>query len=160
MGQRGPVPKREGQRRRRNKPEVETETAAGAADVVAPPGDDGWHPIARAWYDALGRSGQAKFYEPADWATAYLLADVMSRELHPQPVVVGDEVRMLNLPPKAASVAAWRATMAALLVTEGDRRRVRLELERPPAAGAGGGAGGGGGGDVAWLDAARRSRSS
>ena len=50
--------------------------------------------------------------------------------------------------------------MAALLVTEGDRRRVRLELERPPA-GAGGGAtgGGGAGGSVSWLDAARRNSS-
>ena len=161
MGTRGPVPKRDAQRRRRNKPEVEATTAEGAPPSSAPAADEGWHPIARRWYDSLAGSGQSKFYEPCDWESAYLLAESMSRELNPQPMTVGHgdaaRIEMVALPPKAASLAAWRAMMAALLVNEGDRRRVRLELERPaPGAGAGG-AGGGGGGPVLWLDAARRS---
>lgn len=156
MGERGPVPKRDSQRRRRNKPETPTEQVAGAEQVDRPAPGEGWHPIARALWNSLGASGQATFYEPTDWSAAYLLCESMSRELHPQPVVVGDEVRMLELPPKAASLAAWRQMMAALLVAEGDRRRVRVELTRPAAQTQGGGAGG----DLAWLDAARRRRPS
>jgi hypothetical protein len=63
-------------------------------------------------------------------------------------MVVGDDVRMVELPPKAASVAAWLKGMTALLVTEGDRRRAQLELQRPEAQEAEG--------NVSWIEDARR----
>lgn len=126
-------------------------------DVVIPPADDGWHKVARLWYDSLGQSGQSQFYTSSDWATAYALAESMSREFKPQPMLIGkgDDARweMVELPPKGASLAAWLKGMAALMTTEGERRRARLELEKPKSAGDAGGAGG----SVSWLDAARRS---
>lgn len=152
MGTRGPAPKRSDQRRRANKPEAgEPTKAPGAAEVEIPEADAEWHPVARRWYESLATSGQRAFYEPSDWATAYLLAESMSRELHPQPIVSSEgEVTMVRFPPKAASVAAWLKGTTALLATEADRRRVSLELERPqPPSGEGGG-------DVAWIDDARR----
>ncbi|MGL4300279.1 MAG: hypothetical protein ACRCW4_14520 [Candidatus Neomicrothrix subdominans] len=128
---------------------------------MVPAADDGWHPVARIWYDSLGRSGQSQFYTSSDWATAYLLAESMSRELHPQPIVVGRGpdavIEMHAVPPKGASLAAWLKGMAALMTTEGERRRARLELERAAGASA---PTGGGGGDPVWLDAARRARRS
>jgi len=122
MGDRGPVPKRSDQRRRTNKPEdgLEVTKAPAAESVPVPEGDPQWHPIARDWFDSLAKSGQAVFYEPSDWATARYVADAMSR----------------NLSTGRFSAQLFAAVMAAsttLLVTEGDRRRVRLELARAPA---------------------------
>ena len=101
----GPVPKRSDQRRRRNVPtKAVTRAAAGAALAVAPEADEGWHPVARRWFESLAASGQAVFYEASDWATAFVLAESMSREFHPQPVTTGrgdDAVmEMVSLPPK------------------------------------------------------------
>lgn len=146
----GPVPKRSDQRRRRNDKGEESE-AAGAVEVPVPEPDSDWHPVARQWFESLRDSGQSAFYEPSDWATAVVLAESMSRELSAQPVVVasGKEatVEMLTLPPKSASIAAWLKGFTALLSTEGDRRRMSIELKRPVAEK--------GDDDVAWLDDAR-----
>lgn len=154
MGARGPVPKRDAQRRRRNKPEVETTEAAGAEVVPVPKGSSKWHPVARRWFDALAESGQSRFYEPSDWATAELLAESMSRDLREQVVGVskdGDVVKAV-VPINGARLASYLKGCSLLLVTEGDRRRARLELGRAAPESAGGG----GGGSVSWLDAARR----
>lgn len=130
----GPPPKRQAQRRRVNKPDVPVETAAGADEVPVPVSDAEWHPVAKLWFDSLERSGQSAFYEPSDWGVAYVIAESISRELSDQPMVVGSgeaaHVEMVKMPPKGASLSAWLKGMTALMVTEGDRRRMRLELER------------------------------
>lgn len=131
MGERGPAPKRSDQKRRRNKPDVPVEQAEGADEVEIPAADPEWHPVAAQFYAALAKSGQSVFYEPSDWALAYALAESMSLEFKPQPVVDKDgNVTWVRFPPKGASLAAWLKGMTVLLVGEGDRRRVRLELQR------------------------------
>lgn len=128
----GPPPKRSDQRRRNNSPGVETAPAGDEPDV--PAADADWHPVAVMWFESLARSGQSRFYEASDWATAYLIAESISRELSPQPIVVGRGeaavVEKHEMPPKGASLAAWLKAMTTLMVMEGDRRRLRLELER------------------------------
>lgn len=128
----GPPPKRTSQRRRVNKPEVDIDHAPGASEVEIPKADRSWHRVAKQWFEALKLSGQSQFYEPSDWATAYAIAEAMSREFKPQPIGTTDDGKpiMANLPPKGASLAAWLKAMTALMVTEGDRRRLRLELTR------------------------------
>ena len=120
MGTRGPVGKRsEEQMGHRSKDEKASVTKApGASTVVMPESDPLWHPIATRWYEALGESGQARFYEPSDWAAAQYAAEAMSRNL-----LDGKFSAMLFS-------SVWSA-MNDLLTTEGDRRRVRLELQRP-----------------------------
>lgn len=149
----GRVPKRSDQRRRTNKPAKELTKAPGAEDVIRSPANSKWHPVAKRWYESLEKSGQSVFYEPSDWAAAYVLAESISRELKPQPFVVqteeGPDVKMMTMPPKSASIAAWLKGMTALLATEGDRRRASLELQRPPVSEEGDD-------DVAWIDDARR----
>lgn len=114
----GPVPKRSDQRRRRNKePGSQVTRAAGAPHVDVPPADPGWHPIAVDWYESLARSGQSSFYEPSDWVTARYVAEAMSRNL---------EAGRFS----AQLFAAVMSATASLLATEGDRRRLRIELER------------------------------
>ena len=133
----GPPPKRQAQRRRVNKPDVPVETADGADEVPIPESDSDWHPVAKLWFDSLERSGQSAFYEPSDWGVAYVIAESISRELKPQPMLLdkgkpGEPpvFELVDMPPKGASLSAWLKGMTALMVTEGDRRRMRLELER------------------------------
>lgn len=154
MGSRGPVPKRSDQRHgHRSKAErAAVDQAPAAAEVKVPPVSEEWHPLARAWYESLGRSGQRVFYEPSDWATARLIAESLSRDLKPQPVGVDKETGeavMAVIPLKGASLAAYLKAMASLLVTEADRRRASIELQRPEPSGEGAS-------DVAWIDDARR----
>lgn len=119
-GSGGPVPKRSTERRRRNKPAVEVDTAPAGAEPSVPEPDPEWHPIARDWFAALGRSGQSRFYEASDWATARYVAEGMSRSL-------------LSGRLSAQLFAAVLAAATELLATEGSRRRMRLELERAKA---------------------------
>ena len=114
----GPVPKRSDQRRRRNKPEgpALSKGVAGPAPDMPPPADH-WHDIARDWYLALAQSGQAHYYEASDWATAYYVAEAMSRNL------LGGKF-------SAQLFQSIMSAMTDLLTTEGARRRARVELER------------------------------
>jgi len=121
MGARGPVPKRSEQRRRANKPETPVVSAPGARSVAMPDADEGWHPIAAGMFAALGTSGQSVFYEPSDWAKAKLAAELTSRAL--------SQAR-----PPAQLFAVIDSMWSSLLATEGDRRRLRIELERAPSA--------------------------
>lgn len=133
MGSGGPPPKRSSQRRRANDPAAGEPTIGEAAEhVEVPSADPEWHAVVVSWFESLAKSGQSAFYEPSDWATALVLAESMSRELKPQPVVDKDgNVTMVSMPPKAAAVAAFLKGCTVLMATEGDRRRLALELERP-----------------------------
>lgn len=141
-GSGGPPPKRSSQRRRQNKPTTPIETAPGATDVVPPPAEEDWHPLARRWYDSLADSGQSVWYEPSDWALAGIIAESMSRDLAPR-IVTDDEGNVVldedgkpmtrRLPMRGASLAAYLKAMTALLTTEGDRRRLKIELDKAQA---------------------------
>lgn len=117
MGTRGPVPKRSDERRRRNQPTTPTMSGTARGGEPSELRED-IHPVARSWYDALSQSGQSEFYEPSDWATAVLCAEAM-------------DCYMRN--PNASMLGQINAMMANLLVTEGARRRVSVELVREPA---------------------------
>lgn len=131
------VPKRSTQRRRRNKDDSLT-TAVSDGELRGPDLKGAHCAIAKRWYAALRVSGQAQFFEPSDWAAAELVA-----------VAIDTFVER----PSAMMLAAIQSASASLLVTEGDRRRLKVELERKSGDGEGGD-------DVSWLDAARRRRDS
>jgi hypothetical protein len=124
MGSRGPVPKRSDKRlghpTKAKADEAPLTKAPSGSALVWPAPDEAWHPIARDWYLALQESGQSRFYEQSDVATARYVAEGMSRNLE-------------NSRFSAQLFAAVSSAMSSLLVTEGDRRRVRLELERESA---------------------------
>jgi hypothetical protein len=112
----GPAPKRSSQRRRRNVVDIDRVELAGT--VEAPPlAVEDVHPLAADLYESLKASGQARWYEPSDWARAQLLVWSLSK--------------MLNTGrPSAMLLAALQKDMDALLVSEAERRRVRMEIER------------------------------
>ncbi|UQI46730.1 hypothetical protein M1P56_21435 [Streptomyces sp. HU2014] len=112
------MPKRSGQRRRRNVGDGPplVKAGAGAAPVVPLPSEE-WHPIAADWFQALQESGQSQFYEQSDWATAVYVAEAMSRSL-------------ISGKFSAQLFQSVMSAMTDLLTTEGARRRARVELER------------------------------
>ena len=114
----GPIPKRSDQRRRENKPEINIEKGvAGAVGVEIPDPNPAWLPPTLRWYESLAESGQSHWYEPSDWAQAWILAELLDREL---------------LKDKASSmmIAAWMTGASELMTTEGSRRRLRIELAK------------------------------
>lgn len=140
----GPIPKRESERRRRN-----TTTESGVSNAVdklvvdpavmddtsmvpAPTPDPNWHPLARMQYEAAKRSAIRELYEPTDWAQLFILCDQLSQQLEEQ--VIGftptGEVIRATQPMNGSTLAAVLKGFAALLFTEGDRRRLRIEVER------------------------------
>ena len=132
----GPPPKRSDQRRRVNPTAGEARLAsasqAESLEAVMPPADDDWHPVARRWYESLAGSGQAVFYQASDWGQAFVMAEAVSRELSPQPVVDKEgNVTMVSLPMKGASLSAFLKGCTDLLVSETARRRAAVELQRP-----------------------------
>lgn len=134
-GSGGPPPKRDSQRRRANTPAKGAAEHAVSDGVVRGPNLTGTHTaVGRRMWEALRRSGESQFYEPSDWAAAELLVMAIDN---------------FAKKPSAMMLASIQSAMTSLLVTEGDRRRLRLELERPgePEEGEP---------DVSWLDDARR----
>lgn len=172
----GPPPKREIERRRRNKDVVPVESI-NIAELIqqevlipvppmrswewAPEEDDegnviwskvtleepvdAWEPLTLAYWEAFKRSGQSVYYEPSDWMTAYALMEMLDRWLKPQEVKVGQigsgrdegaggDVRYVFEPKIVATpagvITAILKGMTSLMATEGDRRRLRMELER------------------------------
>jgi hypothetical protein len=116
--------------------EIPEELLADAEEWGRLPANDEWHEIAIYWYEALEKSGQTIFFQPSDWATAYLICESLSRDLNPQFVgmrQVGEseqEAMYEIIPLKGASLAAYLKAFGSLMVTEGDRRRLGAELER------------------------------
>lgn len=119
----GPVPKRSSERRRRNKEGGEVTKLSVSNPIYDQPKPDNlWHRLAKNWYASLAESGQAHYYSASDWQHAYLVADILSREL--------DAADEKGKPLRAVMLQTIFAEMGNLMTTEGQRRRLRLELER------------------------------
>lgn len=106
-------------------------------DEADDPREGAWHPLAREVWDSFQRSGQALYWEPSDWAIAKLLCESISRDLKPQVVGVAPaseygpaEVVRERIPLKGASLGAYAKMFGQLMLTEGERRRLSIELER------------------------------
>ena len=118
MGQRGPVPKRKAEvMGHKAERDMQVDTVVIESGIVPPPDLmlDDLDPFAVAWYESLKESGQARFYEPSDWMTAQLLAKAISDTMGR---------------PSAMMLSTIFSGMSGLGVLEGDRRRMRIELER------------------------------
>lgn len=118
MGMYGPIPKRDSERIRANKPLVPTEIVQISGEVPVPDLDiPNAHPMINDFYESLRDSAQARYYEPSDWQYARLTM-VFLDGLLKAGRVNGNILAVVN------------SMLGALLVTEGERRRVRMEVER------------------------------
>ncbi|MFF7021418.1 hypothetical protein ACFY97_10420 [Streptomyces klenkii] len=117
----GPVPARESELarpRERKGGEVQAVTRGIARPTKIPNGDRSWHPIAKRLWDSLKESGQADYYQASDWAMAFSLCEDLSHYKQ-----AGKRSGQM--------LQTIYSTFERLLVTEGDRRRVRIELHEP-----------------------------
>lgn len=119
MGSRGPAPKRASERHGHRAKADQPSQLEQSGDVEIPEAREGWHSTAAGWYAALAASGQSRFYEPSDWQNAHYCAELIHQSL------TGEKVN-------AQLIAQIRGLMTDLLVTEGARRRVGLEIVRKP----------------------------
>lgn len=117
----GPVPNRESDlaRPRERKGSGQVAVTKGVSRPASVPhADKDWHPIARKLWDSLKTSGQSDFYEQSDWAYAFAICDDLS------------EYKKSSRRSSQMAAVIYTA-MSNLLVTEADRRRVRIELHDP-----------------------------
>ena len=91
-------------------------------EAVIPEPNERWHPISRMMWAAAKNSGMLDFYQQTDWAMLYSLMDDLSEMKHR---------RMKYGKVNAQEMAAIYSSLSNLGFTEGDRRRMRIELERP-----------------------------
>ena len=118
MGVTGPVPKRSEERIRRNKLDYEI-TKVEAAGAVEPPdlGIEDPHPIVQDLWKSMGESAQVKYFEPTDWAYARFVLHFANQQLKVSR-------------PSGQMFQGINSALGELLVSEGARRRVRMEIER------------------------------
>lgn len=96
-------------------------TKGVAREVVIPRvSDREWHPIAKRLWDAAKTSGQADFYQNSDYAILYSLCDDLS-------------YYKKSKQRSSQMLASIMQGFTSLMLTEGDRRRLRVELEAPAA---------------------------
>lgn len=120
----GPVPKRADQRRRRNKPTIPVDQVDGAA-ASAPELGFETHPVVADWFAALSDGPEARYYTPAMWQRARIVAKMLSGVLE-------------SGRPSSQMYAALQQDMKSLLVDAGELRRLGIEVqaaeEQPPIA--------------------------
>jgi hypothetical protein len=123
MGARGPIPSREAdlaRPRSRKGSDQQAVTKGEMRPVRWLEADSTWHPIAIELYNACEESGQSDFYQQSDIAILYSLCEDLS------------QFKKSNKRSGQMAQTIYSA-MERLLVTEGDRRRVRIELhEKEP----------------------------
>ncbi|WLW38554.1 minor tail protein [Streptomyces phage Vanseggelen] len=117
----GPIPNREAdlaRPRERKGSDVQSVTKGVMLPTKIPNADREWHPIARRLWDSVKASGQTAFYQQSDYAVLYSLCDDLSH---------------FKKSGKRSSQMAQTiySALGNLLVTEGDRRRARIELHEP-----------------------------
>lgn len=121
MGVKGPIPKRstEGHRiTQARKFEHGVEPVNVIAEKVEPPEPDpNWHPIAAKLWESVKQSTFTRYYEPSDWIVLYSACDDLSNYKK-------QERRSPTM------LAAVNTMLTSLLLTEGDRRRVQIEINR------------------------------
>lgn len=127
----GPVPQREAnlaRPRSRKGSDQQPVTKGTLKSVTIPAPDPEWHTIATMVWESLATSGQSDFFQNSDWAFAYSLCEELSLYKEPR---TNHETGELYHKRSPEMLKALLSGMTNLLMTEADRRRVRIELTEP-----------------------------
>lgn len=111
------------ERARKSRGHEVTKAPAGK-NVTIPDPDEDWSKVARMMWDAGLESGASEFYESTDYASLYLLCDQIDYLYRTNKA--GDS--------KPRSPEMFKAILSGLndlLVSEGARRRLHVELIKP-----------------------------
>ena len=80
--------------------------------------DDMWHPIAKMVWESARNSGQSEWYQESDLAMLWSICEDLS-------------LYKLSSRRSAQMLDVLMKSLGNLMMTEGDRRKVRLELQKP-----------------------------
>ena len=94
--------------------------------------DPNWHDIAKKIYEAVANSGQSDFYQDSDWAVLYSICEDISYYKTPRYYTDKKTGEQYEGKRSGQMLQSIMSSLQSLLLTEGDRRRVRLELQKPP----------------------------
>lgn len=147
MGQRGPIPNRDNDlaraRSRKGGEAQQPATRGRLLPVTIPDPDPDWSPVTMMAYRSLLSSGMSDFYQDSDWTYAWIVLSELDAYRSPVPLRRKDpETGKYEdvIDAETGEVVAYRklsgqtfqAIMSALVslgMTEGDRRRMRIELQ-------------------------------
>jgi len=120
MARPGPIPKRDDERVRRNKTgEDGLETQSFNMDEkVKIPSKKFIHPTVEGLWKAIKTSVNVMYYEPSDWWYAILTLELW------------DDILSAGKRPGAMELSALDSMLQRMLITEADRRRVKIEAKR------------------------------
>lgn len=129
LGISGPIPQPDATlaRKRTRKGGVKKPLTVGERrPSTAPEADPDWHPIAMELFNAAKRSGQSDYYQDSDWWLLYSLCEDLSvyKTLRHE----DDDGTVWYGRRSGQMLQTIMSSMERLLITEGDRRRVRIEL--------------------------------
>ena len=109
-----PIAKRDDQRRNRvTKPA--DKLYADKPPLPAPPAPENWCQPVHEWYAAIPNSAQSVFYEESDWQMALAAGWLYHEWFNTR---------------RAGTFTEFRFMCSQLMLTEGSRRSVRLEIHR------------------------------
>ena len=151
MGTRGRVPNRSGDQayaRNVNRADRPPVTKGLLREVEPWDPDPEWPESLQRIWNSMAKSGQSDFYQESDWAYAHFVFEEMAAYRAKAPMrkknettgkwedVVDPETGEVQFyPHHKMSGQMFQAIMSALtslMLTEGDRRRARIELESKP----------------------------
>ena len=112
----GPAPKRGP--KAGHHPEHKRKIVETFSTVPVPDPKPDWRPEVVHWYASLNLSGQSRYYEASDWDFA---------------LAAGDLLEAFYAQPYGNTFKVWMQACSNLGVTEADRRRMRIEVNRPVA---------------------------
>src|ERR1035441_9858973 len=116
----GPIPKRSNTLRRTNK-ENEPDRVPDKPTESPYPAADNWTPIVKQVWNSLPQSGMSRYYTAADWAFGYTVCDALN--------TASTAVILATGSVSVHSMLACLTSLGRLGITEGDRRRLRIELQ-------------------------------
>ncbi len=119
---RGPIPKpsnrRLGHTDSTDEPVTQVEIVAVEPPYEAEPA---WQDYIQRLWNNLGRGAMAQYYQPTDWDQAFITLTILDYVIcNPNP-----QTMQVN----AAAISSCMSDLARLGVTEGDRRRLRIEAK-------------------------------
>jgi len=132
LGVSGPIPQPDdtlARKRTRKGGDVKPLTVGERRPTRIPRADPQWHPIAKQLFNAVKRSGQSDFYQDSDWWLLYSLCEDLS--VYKTPRHEEEDGTVWYGRRSGQMLQTIMSSMERLLITEGDRRRVRIELQEP-----------------------------
>lgn len=132
MGTRGPIPNRTGdlsRERDANRDDRPPVTKGTLRNTEPWPADPDWSEFVQRVYGSLVTSGIADFYQDSDYAYAHIVMSEL--DTYRRKGTDRDGVPYPTHKPSGQMFQAIMSAVTSLGMTEGDRRRMRIELESP-----------------------------